>query len=95
MGFFSKGLENEFEIAMVNEPSVFKPLKVYCKTISCYPKYPCQKTQTLIFKQVFQRKTGYLNDERRRVGGANGCVGVNNCFPEHNPENRLKYLNDT
>ena len=29
MGFFSKGLKNEFEIAAVNEPSVFEPLKVY------------------------------------------------------------------
>ena len=30
MGFFSKGLKNEFEIAVVNEPSVFEPLRVYC-----------------------------------------------------------------
>ena len=30
MGFFSKGLKNEFEKAMVNEPSVFEPLKFYC-----------------------------------------------------------------
>ena len=29
-GFFSYGLKNEFEIAMVNEPSVFEPLKFYC-----------------------------------------------------------------
>ena len=28
-GIFSKGLENEFEIAVVNEPSVFEPLKFY------------------------------------------------------------------
>ena len=28
MGFF-KGLKNEFEIALVNEPSEFAPLKVY------------------------------------------------------------------
>ena len=28
--FFSKGLKNEFETAMVNEPSVFEPLKFYC-----------------------------------------------------------------
>ena len=27
---FSKGLKNEFEIAVVNELSVFGPLKVYC-----------------------------------------------------------------
>ena len=30
-GFFSKGLKNEFETAVVNEPSVFEPLKFYCK----------------------------------------------------------------
>ena len=27
---FSKGLKNEFETAVVNEPSMFKPLKFYC-----------------------------------------------------------------
>ena len=25
------GLKNEFEIAVVNKPSVFKPLKFYCR----------------------------------------------------------------
>ena len=30
MGFFSKGLKNEFETAVVNEPLVFEPLKFYC-----------------------------------------------------------------
>ena len=30
MGFFYKGLKNEFETAVVNEPSVFEPLKFYC-----------------------------------------------------------------
>ena len=30
MGLFSKGLKIEFEIAVVNEPSMFEPLKVYC-----------------------------------------------------------------
>ena len=29
MGFFLKGLKNEFESAVVNEPSVFEPLKFY------------------------------------------------------------------
>ena len=27
---FSKGLKNEFETAVVNEPPVFEPLKFYC-----------------------------------------------------------------
>ena len=30
-GILSKGLKNEFETAVVNEPSVFEPLKVYCR----------------------------------------------------------------
>ena len=29
-GLFSKGLKNEFETAVVNEPSVFEPLTFYC-----------------------------------------------------------------
>ena len=34
MTFFSKGLNNEFETAVVNEPSVFEPLKFYCTLFS-------------------------------------------------------------
>ena len=30
MGFFSEGLKDVFEIAVVNEPSEFEPLKFYC-----------------------------------------------------------------
>ena len=30
MGFFSKGLKNEFETAVVNELLVFETLKFYC-----------------------------------------------------------------
>ena len=33
MGFCSKGLKSEFEIAVVNERSVFEPLKFYCTYI--------------------------------------------------------------
>ena len=29
-GFCSKGIKNEFKTALVNEPSVFEPLKFYC-----------------------------------------------------------------
>ena len=28
--FFSMGLKNEFETAVVNEPTTFEPLKFYC-----------------------------------------------------------------
>ena len=31
---FSKGFMNEFERAVVNEPSVFEPLKFYCTLMS-------------------------------------------------------------
>ena len=30
MGFCTKGHKNEFETAVVNEPSVYEPLKFYC-----------------------------------------------------------------
>ena len=32
-GFFPMGLQNEFETAVVNETSVFEPLKFYCKVV--------------------------------------------------------------
>ena len=35
-GFFSQGLKNEFETAVVNEPSAFEPLKFYCITKKAY-----------------------------------------------------------
>ena len=30
IGFFFKGLKNDFETAVINEPSVFEPMKFYC-----------------------------------------------------------------
>ena len=36
MGFFSKGLKNEFETAVVNEPSVFEPLEFYCILVTTF-----------------------------------------------------------
>ena len=30
MGFVCQGLKNEFELAVVKEPSVFEPLKFHC-----------------------------------------------------------------
>ena len=35
MGFCSKGLKKEFKTAVVNEPSVFEPLKFYCILVFC------------------------------------------------------------
>ena len=36
MGFCSKGPKNEFERAVVNEPSVFEPLNFYCIVAAFY-----------------------------------------------------------
>ena len=36
-GIFSKELKNEFKTAMVNSPSVFEPLKVYCIVLAKSP----------------------------------------------------------
>ena len=38
MFFCSKGLKNEFETALVNEPSVFEPLKFYCIYLFLNPR---------------------------------------------------------
>ena len=42
-GTFSKGLNNEFETAVVNEPSVFEPLKFYCT------KFEIQNLRVVLF----------------------------------------------
>ena len=36
-GICSKGLKNEFETAVVNETSVFEPLKFYCNVCNGSP----------------------------------------------------------
>ena len=41
-GLCSKGSNNEFETAMVNEPSVFKPLKFYCSSVAFHCSDSCQ-----------------------------------------------------
>ena len=49
MGYFSKALKNEFETAVVNEPLVSEPLKVYCispKNLCCYNIYTYPYVET-------------------------------------------------
>ena len=55
-GHLSKGRKNKFETAMVNEPSVFEPLKFYCteknrqeqvKTFSFAPLRMCSNFDRL------------------------------------------------
>ena len=45
MGFFTKGFKNEFETAVVNEPSVFEPLKFYCTYVNVFCCV-CESIQT-------------------------------------------------
>ena len=39
-GFFPRDSRTSFETAMVNEPSVFEPLKFYCIWFSYMENYP-------------------------------------------------------
>ena len=50
MEFFSKGLKNEFKIAVANEPSVFKPLKVYYTGIVLKMEQLCFTRQRYVQK---------------------------------------------
>ena len=44
MGFFSQGLKNKFKTAMVNDPSVFKPLKFSCVCVGHDLTFPITVT---------------------------------------------------
>ena len=60
MGFCSKGLQNKFETAMVNEPSLFEPLKFYCNWL-CQPKF------VIVTVQIFQKAIfGLVNSNALR-----------------------------
>ena len=55
MGFFFKGLKNEFETARVNEPSGFEPLKFYC-SLFCVVVYlyavKCAECNNIVCKYI-------------------------------------------
>ena len=51
MGFFPRDFKNEFETAMVNEPSVFEPLKFYCILDTTYQKPACPLSFHWLFTQ--------------------------------------------
>ena len=52
--FFSKGLKNEFETAVVNEPSVFEPLKFYCSKADTYYAYNrCRRNMGNMFSLIY------------------------------------------
>ena len=45
-GFFSKGLRNKFETAVVNEPSVLEPLKFCCMLKGLFQFAPMLQNQS-------------------------------------------------
>ena len=51
-GFFAKGLRNEFETAVVNEPSVFEPLKFYC-IYMYYAMYYSSERKSICLKTIY------------------------------------------
>ena len=51
MGFFSKGIKNENEIAVVKEPSAFEPLNFYFKQLLPF-------FISLILSGLFNKNTG-------------------------------------
>ena len=55
MDFFFKGFKNEFERAVVNEPSVFEPFKFYCTFKYTLKHCDCsmKKTKTKSFCSNF------------------------------------------
>ena len=64
MGFFPWGLKNEFEIAVVNEPSVFEPLKFYCTRV---PIWNCNSPEVVYGKECKfkDRRFSYNMDKMR------------------------------
>ena len=55
--FVSKGLKKEFETAVVNEPSVFEPLKFYCTFIRNKNKHKHMMRKT---RNISMQNTLYL-----------------------------------
>ena len=51
-GSFSKGLKTELETAVVNEPSVFEPLKFYCIFL---PDFPSNRLFWRLSQILFER----------------------------------------
>ena len=49
---FSEGHKNEFETAVVNEPSVFEPLKVYSITLTILSEISCESDSLLFAKSL-------------------------------------------
>ena len=55
-GLCSKGLQKEFETAVVKEPSVFQPLKFYCILKKMFLLIKLWQTATNILGHIFHPK---------------------------------------
>ena len=62
MRFFSKGLQNEFETAVVNEPSVFKPLKFYCSKCFIFTAVSVETVNSKCF--IFSAESVEMNNSK-------------------------------
>ena len=73
MGFCSKAFKDEFETAVVNEPSVFEPLKFYCKywyafaNASSYERKETRSKCTLRVKYIAYFPERTMNPINKRV----------------------------
>ena len=56
---FSKGFKNEFETAVVNEPSVFEPLKFYCTSKE---NYSGSERRQLLSLKIISIDEGFPNE---------------------------------
>ena len=59
-GIFAKGLKNMFQRALVNEPSVFEPLKFYCIWLPLIRKMECFQSRNWRYLRVILETTTYL-----------------------------------
>ena len=90
MGFLSKGLKNEFETAVVNEPSVFEPLKFYC--INDLVKYCMQHVRNGLIILLTNNLKNYknltpkivINLKRWRTAIEIASLDKHNLFRRHN-----------
>ena len=49
---FSQGLKDEFETAVVNEPSVFEPLKFYCNKLEVRVRNRAVRDKTYMYMNL-------------------------------------------
>ena len=76
------GLKNEFETAMLNEPPMFKLLKIYCISAlysNLSPKVLCTTKCTIV--------QGCKAEDERALG----CLAEHKIFPAHECYNAINW----